>query len=480
MKLLKLVRLFSFRDIRNGIVGIAIVLAGLLLAALTLWAHRAGNFALAGWAAAVSLGFVLLILVFVIPPLARSASAEASQMDLPFEFTSGGGIYLGLLVIVGFAAWNTGNNLLFLVLSFLISAFIVSFILGSICLKKLDVKIRFPEMVVAGEPTSLIVSLYNKKFLFPTFSVVAEVRGKERERSSLINELKEILPERLAEKFFRPPLLKHTLEYFPFVPRRDSVESRTDHIFKNRGRFIIKDFELSTRYPFGFFRHRRRLSAEEAEIIVFPKASSLDLGENEIPLDMGKVVSKKKGAGHELMSMRDYRPQDDMRYIDWKATARARQLMVREFSAEGDRRVTICFDPHLQRIEKFDAKSIRERLNDEQKGERNSAEAQKFEKGIAIAAALIERFIAKEAEVRLVLDGEPDDFGSGKDHLNRCLRRLAVQEPIFYDSNFKSPVTEIVNDLMAIRNSSYVFLVSPRPDVINAEDLGERLTVIEY
>ena len=52
-------------------------------------------------------------------------------MNLPFEFTAGGAIMLGLIVIVGFSAWNTGNNLLFLVLSFLTAAMIVGFVGGN-------------------------------------------------------------------------------------------------------------------------------------------------------------------------------------------------------------------------------------------------------------------------------------------------------------------------------------------------------------
>jgi hypothetical protein len=28
----------------------------------------------------------------------------------------------------------------------------------------------------------------------------------------------------------------------------------------------------------------------------------------------------RRGAGHDLFSMRDYQPQDDLRHIDWKAT----------------------------------------------------------------------------------------------------------------------------------------------------------------
>ena len=42
--------------------------------------------------------------------------------------------------------------------------------------------------------------------------------------------------------------------------------------------------------------------------------------------------------------MRDYQPQDDLRHIDWKATARSRRLIVRQFTAEDERRVTVALE----------------------------------------------------------------------------------------------------------------------------------------
>ena len=77
------------------LVGLGVVIAGIGLAVLTVFAHRSGERTLAIAAAVLSLGFVLLILIFVVPPLARNASREASQMNLPFEFTLGGAIMLG-------------------------------------------------------------------------------------------------------------------------------------------------------------------------------------------------------------------------------------------------------------------------------------------------------------------------------------------------------------------------------------------------
>lgn len=139
-----------------------------------------GNLRLASIFAFISLLFVILILVFVVPPLARNASMEASQLDLPFELTVVGAFFLGILAVVCFAAWNTGNNLLFVVLSVLISTFVISFFVGSMCLKKIDVKMKFPETFFAGQETPIKVTLSNRKKFFPVFSVVSEVRGFEK------------------------------------------------------------------------------------------------------------------------------------------------------------------------------------------------------------------------------------------------------------------------------------------------------------
>ncbi|MDQ6787805.1 MAG: hypothetical protein M3033_13435, partial [Acidobacteriota bacterium] len=92
MNLKTLRQLFRLRDLRNALLGIFTVGGGLGLAAFTLWASHTGDVRSAGIAAGISIVFVLLILVFVVPPLARSASNEASQINLPFEFTIGGAL----------------------------------------------------------------------------------------------------------------------------------------------------------------------------------------------------------------------------------------------------------------------------------------------------------------------------------------------------------------------------------------------------
>ncbi len=469
---------FRLRDLRNILLGVFVVGGGLGLASLTLWANYNGRVRLAGIAAGISIVFVLLILVFIVPPLARSAGTEASQINLPFELTLGGALVFGLVVVVGFSAWNTGNNLLFLILSFLSSSLVVGFFIGSCCLKKMDVKMRFPETIFAGEPTPILVSLQNRKRLFPTFSVVAEVRGKEREDSVAAEEIKKLLPAIMANRLAKPPVIKHTLDYFLHVPRRDSVESRAEHVFPFRGRFIIKDFELSTKFPFGFFRHRRRLAARETEIIIFPKISPIEEELQDLPLEVGKFAANKQGLGQDLLALRDYQPMDDLRRVDWKATARSNRLIIREFSAEDDKRVRIIFDTRLLPDEAEKKKTLRDRIEEEQKGKRTAPASPRFESGVGKTASLLHFFTEEQSEIRLIIDDKPGASGVGREHLHECLKRLATIEPDFNRTTEFSD--EALEEIFAENENSYTFYITSKPEEDLPGELLERAEVLRF
>ena len=50
------------------------------------------------------------------------------------------------------------------------------------------------------------------------------------------------------------------------------------------------------------------------------------------------------GAGHEFDSLREYVRGDDVRTIDWRASARSDELIVRTYRPERDRRVVVVLD----------------------------------------------------------------------------------------------------------------------------------------
>ena len=87
----------SFSKWRNVVLGTLLVLTGLGAAAITLIARRTNDNTLATVGAILSLIIAGLIIILIVPPLARSARLEVAGLDLPAEVTTGGGIFLAIV-----------------------------------------------------------------------------------------------------------------------------------------------------------------------------------------------------------------------------------------------------------------------------------------------------------------------------------------------------------------------------------------------
>ncbi|MFN2498884.1 MAG: DUF58 domain-containing protein [Pyrinomonadaceae bacterium] len=420
----------SFAKWRNAIFGTLLVLAGLTSAAVTILASRAESPTLSAAAAILSLVIALLMLIFIVPRLAKSARLEVTRLDLPLEITGGGGIFLLILGIVGFAAWNTGNNLLFLVFSLLCSTLFVGGAAARAALRDLIVSARFPDHIFAADAAPVIVTLKNAKRLLPSFSILVAARGPS-----------EAGPQHRKRR--SPRFSKRSLAYFTYVPHHAAAEQRVEQVFPRRGHVLITGFELSTLFPFGFFRFRRRLRARDVDIVVYPRPEVIGDELHLLPTFAGRTVSARRGTGQDLFSLRDYQPQDDLRHIDWKATARSRQLTVREFTAEDERRITIILDtnePGGSDPEEFDIR---------------------FERGVVQVASLLKHFIDERAEVRLMLGADLGPYGTGVNHLYACLRRLALVKAT--EENEQTEVLSSVVDVdqrQSVLNEDYAIILT--------------------
>lgn len=468
---------FTWREVRNAIFGTLLVLSGIATAFLTMYASQTGDARLTSAAAILSLVIVLLLLIFVVPPLARSAGAEIAQIDFPIQVTTGGLIFVCVIVIVGFAAWNTGNNLLFLVLSLLIAALFVSFLAAQASLRDLVVSARFPDHIFAGEPAPVVITIQNKKRFYPSFSITVEARGPED-----VKDLEK------ASWFYRPRFKKRALAYYTYIPRLAGAEQKVEQTFPERGHELITGFELSTKFPFGFFRHRRRLPTRNVDIIIFPKTKTISDELHLLPMNAGRLMSTRRGAGHDLFSLRDYQHQDDLRHIDWKATARARRLIVREFTAEDERRVNVWLEtklfqkedkkietqkPYENSFKNFVERVLGRKLSDE-KSEIAKIEKEKeileelFEHGVTQAASLVQHFIDERAEVRLILGNEAGRYGVGKEHLYDCLKRLALVKPHTDEEEKTKKLKSQDLDIALADGSFSILLTTAKPGTIPA------------
>jgi uncharacterized protein (DUF58 family) len=452
----------TWRRVLRGAFSFAIVAGGVAAAVVTMYASRARDFELARTGALASLIFVGLMLVFVVPPLMRSARAEAARLDLPVRVTPGGALFMGLLIVVTIAALNTGNNLLFLIFALLFSTLFVAWTAGRAVLSELSISARFADHIFAGEPSPALVKLHNRKRFLPSFSIFVEARLRNETRDD----------DRLfLQRVFapRPREVKIPLAYFSYLPHRAQVEQRSERIFEKRGRLIVTGFEVSTRFPFGFFRQRRRLSARSVELFVYPAPAPIGDELHLLPIIGGlqTTIQKGTGAGHELYSLRDYQPQDDLRHIDWKASARTQRLIVREFAAEDERRVHIMLDTRG-----VEAAEARDDLNDKKVDKKNRKEAmraedalrERFERGVNLAASLVAHFIEERAEVRLTIGDGTGEYGTGREHLYNCLRRLAIAE-----MDKKGKANEMTKHFVSERDQHILLLTMQKPGTLPAE-----------
>lgn len=397
----------SFRFVLiSALLTVAAMGAGLIAAI----ASQIGEFELAAISSKIALGLAILIVLYVVPQLARSVQWRS---EYAVQVPNAGLIFSAVILMVTILSLSSGNNLLYLVLAALLATMIVSVIAARLNLKKLNPSVRYPDHIFAGESVPFEITLKNNKRFLPTFSLSVDL-VEERPRTKLASKLAASGPasglsgkddsKTTEQKAF-------ALGYFSIVPKRAHARMRLERSFSERGVYPVTGFVVSTGFPFGFIEQRRFIEWH-SEIVVYPKPQPLDDFATLLPFTQGRVESRAKGSGSDLYAIRQYFSSDHHHHIDWKATAKTARLMVREFTREDDWRVTIIFDSQV---------------NDQLAAEPNFN--QQFERAITFAASLVAYFLESGAEVRLLTAGEDSGFGTSQAHHFEMLRSLAQLSP---------------------------------------------------
>jgi len=98
--------------------------------------------------------------------------------------------------------------------------------------------------------------------------------------------------------------------------------------------------------PLGLYR-ARRIVADPLVARVQPRLMALPRVALSMPtlLQPGGVSkSRRRGVGTEFVELREYRPGDEVRTIDWKASARLGRLIVKVFEQETSLNVAVVLD----------------------------------------------------------------------------------------------------------------------------------------
>jgi uncharacterized protein (DUF58 family) len=351
-------------------------------------AARLGNLLLASSTALASLVVAGWVAVTLVPVLAKRTPLRWISYRMEYRITRQGWIYIGTIVIVALAAINTGNNLLFLILACLIASILMSGILSSITLAGVAMRLLLPEQIFAGQTVRSMVELSNQKLTLPSFSLRVEGVSKKTSTTAAI----------LA-----------TPVYFPYLPKRDSVQQAVPLQFPRRGLYRQEAFRIVTTFPFGFLQKARRVDLA-SEALVYPPVDATSEFLEVMSGIQGAIESLAKGRGQDLYALRDYQPMDSARHVHWKASARAGSLMVREFAREDDSRVVLIFDPHSAA------------------GEPGSSEKEKarFEQSVALCAAIAWDLYERGASLQFLCGESELPQAPGEQNVFAVLRSLAL------------------------------------------------------
>jgi len=374
------------------------------------------------WATVILASVALILATWVglviVPYLARRVAVERWRESFDYDVTRVGIVYVLVTLVIGIAALNTGNNLLYIVVAAMLAAILVSGLVSAWVLRWLELDVRLPEHVFAGRAVRGRFVLHNPRRFLPSFSVrVVSTRKRKPAKqwrwqaSTFAFPFKRPpeqqwlrLPDRrLGRVTVTPPPagIFEGMAYFPYVPPQAELSADLELKFERRGCYREDSFGLATGFPFAFLTKTRRVSLPQ-EVLVYPSIELTDEFFEVLPLVRGEWASSVRGRGSELYLIREYVSEDSARHVDWKATAKSGSLKVREFAREDERKLCIVFDNPA-------AGTISESA---------------YEKAVNLAASLAWRFAEQDAEVSFAVPGHPRTRD-----LHKFLATLAVIEP---------------------------------------------------
>jgi len=301
--------------------------------------------------------------------------------------TRAGWCFFAITFCVAFAALNTGNNLLYLVLSLLLAFLVLSGVLSESALRGIEVRRRLPREAFAGREARVGIEIHNRQRRVPAFAIVAEDcrdHGDDRrlEKADLVGRTFAL----------RVPGGGVEQRHYRFIPA-------------TRGAHELAGIRVSTRFPFGLFSKSRVLELP-GELLAYPQLDRKLRPARQVPAgEQDASGAPRPREGCEVSGLREHHEGDSFRRVHWKSSLRRGELLVREAEDTEQRR----YDVRLQTS--------------------GQTPGPGFEQRVSEAASQVVRHLEQGALVGLTTDTQRFAAGSGARHQSQLLRFLAVVAP---------------------------------------------------
>jgi len=212
---------------------------------------------------------------------------------------------------VGFAALNTGNNLLYLVLALMLAFLVLSGLLSETSLRGLRIDRRLPRELFARAPNRIVLRIHNPQRQVAAFAISVE------------------------DLFLLPDGPEAAGRIFALrVPPQTTLER--SYVFEppRRGELSWLGVRVSTRFPFGLFVKSTEIECP-SEALVYPRIERprRTPTRTEAGPEAG-TTPRLSHAGEQIVGLRELAAGDAPGRIHWPRSLRAQQWLVGEREAE--------------------------------------------------------------------------------------------------------------------------------------------------
>ena len=343
-------------------------------------------------------------------------------------------------IIIGF--WLSAlNSLLLLLWGALIFAVLVDMVC-SVPPKRLGVDAVLPSQGFVGQKIDLVAKIVARKG---------------------------ILPKNLAMRLDTPISFVSDAEFMPLYGKDKSIASNAKNIEitasllpTKRGEFKVSHLWLKWASRFSLLEFIIALPIDKS-LDIIPDISPVLSGAiytQMYPLAGGQKDMKTRGDGSEFHQLREFSPGMDPRSIDWKRSARMRNLIVRETRVERNHQIILCIDS---------GRLMAEQLGEMSKLDRaiNSALAVCWASGIAGDNV---GFYSFDSRPRIFIPASP-----GRNAFSRIQRTCAQMQYDAQETNHTLGLTQLATKL---KKRSLVIIFSDFVDTITAQLMMENMQVL--
>jgi uncharacterized protein (DUF58 family) len=252
--------------------------------------------------------------------------------------TIAGTLLIALSLGIGMAAYNSANNILFITLSLLLACLILSGVLSWLNFRGVAWRLELAPPLRAGHEAAVGLGLRNGKRFLPTYGLWFELVARHVAEGPPPAPESTITGRGVDVRAAWAQAGLNEAQGRLFLRERldPQGEAKLDWTFKpgRRGRMRVELESVGCQFPFGFLRKNLTTMLRE-EVVVWPAP---------VPYRRVAVAGARRtaggerlprpGSGGDLLNLRRYATGDSHRLVHWKASARSRELLVRQFAAE--------------------------------------------------------------------------------------------------------------------------------------------------